>query len=582
VASDPSGRSPVTPGESLAIRSRTPSRAASVSVSLALVAIWGVLRLVVFPHSVLPLSYVAPLLVCIWTRDRAALVGMAAAFMVLLSVELFWLPSSPPLPTGSPGLWIAYTASLATIVVAAAVVHLIINWRSALESSSQRAHEASEEVRARAAELHASETRLRQLAEAMPNLVWTCTADGHYDYVGPQWAKHTGIPEAAHLGHGWLEQVHPEDREALALAWRSAVREGSVFDAEFRIRRHDGVYRWFKGRGVCQRDHTDEIVKWYGSNTDIHDLRVAEERLRAADRRKAEFLAMLSHELRNPLAAIRYALTVAMTDVVAGERALSVIDRQLDHLVRLVEDLLDITRIGSNRFQLRIERVELAKVIQQAVDTALPEVRRAQHALVVTLPPTPIHLEADPDRLAQVVNNLLSNAARYTPKGGHIEVQARAADGMVVISVGDDGAGVRPEDLGRIFEMFTQLGEPGRVGLGIGLALVKAIVERHGGHVTVHSEGEGRGCRFEVHLPVTATAASSPAAPADDEAPSSPHRDRMMASDAGEAKVMATVRPRAQALPNFSSRRYRLRRSSPRIRAAFDLLLPTISSTLRM
>jgi PAS domain S-box-containing protein len=480
-------------------RSSKPSKTLSLLVSLAMLASWGIVRLVVFPHFMLPLSYVAPLFVCVWTRDRTALLGLTAVFMVLLTLELFWV--LPPAALSGGARWSVYGALLAIIAGTATLVRLVIDWRESLEDASQRACATAEQVRSKAVELHASETRVRQLAEAMPNLVWTCTPDGLCDYVGPQWVGYTGLPETAILGFRVLELVHPEDRDALTLAWSNAVRDGGVFDVEFRIRRHDGMFRWFKARGVDQRDGSGRVVKWFGSNTDIHDLRMAEQRLRVADRSKADFLATLSHELRNPLAAIRYALNVAMTHENAGARALSVIDRQLQHLVRLVDDLLDITRIGSNRFQLRVERVELATVIQQAVDTALPEVRRAEHALVVGLTPTPLELDADPVRMAQVIHNLLSNAARYTPQGGHIELSARAAEGMVVISVGDDGIGVLREDLDRIFEMFTQLGEPGRVGLGVGLALVKAIVEGHGGYVTVHSEGRGRGSRFDVHLP---------------------------------------------------------------------------------
>jgi PAS domain S-box-containing protein len=503
-----------------AIWSRRPSRATSWLVSVALVVLWIILALVVFSHVVLPFSYGLPLLVCVWTRDRVALVGMAAIFAVTLSVEILWVLPSGAFP--SPGRWAVYTAALISIAITAATVHLIIALLDSIEASLRKATEAAAQVRSQAAELQASEARTRQLAEAMPNLVWTSTADGQTDYLSPQWTQYTGISEEPQLGDRWLEQVHPEDRDALALAWSSSVRNETLLDVEYRIRRHDGVYRWFKARGVCQRDGSGRLVKWLGSNTDIHELRMV-------DQRKTEFLATLSHELRNPLAAIRYALTVSMGPEGSSERALSVIHRQVGHMARLVDDLLDITRIRSNRFELRIERVDLAMVIQQAVDSALPDVRRAQHDLAVSVPSAPIRLNADPDRLTQVLTNLLSNAARYTPRRGHIGLSVAVVDGMVVISVLDDGVGIRPENLGRIFERFTQLDGVGQGGLGIGLALVEAIVEMHGGHVTAHSEGEGRGSRFDVHLPMAATTDTAPSPAAD--TPVSGARRRILVVD---------------------------------------------------
>jgi len=365
-----------------------PSRAAMRLISVVLVLAWDALRIGVFSDDLPPLTDVLPLLVCVWTRDRLALVSMALAIAALDAVDIFWI--LPVNALSSTAKWSAYIATLVNITVEAAVVHAIIDLRGAYEASLERARRATEQVRAQARELEAQS-----------------------------------------------------------------------------------------------------------------------EVLRAADRSKTEFLGTLSHELRNPLAAIRHGLELLDTKGETEAKARAVIRRQLQHLVRLVDDLLDVSRIVSNKLQLCIEPIELTVVIQQAVDAVSPELHRARHTLSVELPPAPIVLDADPDRLVQVVVNLLGNAARYTPAGGRIGVSVHAADGMATISVTDTGIGLRPEDLQRVFERFTQIGEPGRGGLGIGLALVDTIVRMHGGHVVAHSEGEGRGCRFEVYLPLVATATAS-------------------------------------------------------------------------
>jgi DNA-binding CsgD family transcriptional regulator/anti-sigma regulatory factor (Ser/Thr protein kinase) len=209
----------------------------------------------------------------------------------------------------------------------------------------------------------------------------------------------------------------------------------------------------------------------------ITERKRALEILRESDRRKSEFLATLSHELRNPLAPIRYALELLRCD---GDGSSAhpkrVIERQMGHLVRLVDDLLDVTRIASNKIRLRKARVDLASIVQHAIEATAPDIEQANHSLIVSLPSEPLWVEADPDRLAQVLTNLLNNAARYTPQGGRLTLTAAAAHDQVAIAVSDTGIGLRPEDRDRVFEMFTQVGEPGQGGLGIGLALVKELI----------------------------------------------------------------------------------------------------------
>jgi PAS domain S-box-containing protein len=230
--------------------------------------------------------------------------------------------------------------------------------------------------------------------------------------------------------------------------------------------------------------------------------------LKEADRRKDEFLATLAHELRNPLAPVRHAVQVLRLKG-PGEPELrwgrDVIDRQLEHLTRLIDDLMDLSRITRNKLELRKERIELAEVIQGAVESSRPLIAQCGHELTVTLPPEPVILHGDVVRLAQVFLNLLNNAAKYTERGGRIWLTAEREDGEVVVRVKDTGVGIPPEKLPRLFEMFFQVDrtlERSQGGLGIGLSLVRRLVELHGGRVEARSEGAGKGSEFIVRLPV--------------------------------------------------------------------------------
>jgi signal transduction histidine kinase/ActR/RegA family two-component response regulator len=230
--------------------------------------------------------------------------------------------------------------------------------------------------------------------------------------------------------------------------------------------------------------------------------------LRDQDRRKDEFLALLAHELRNPLAPIRNGLQVmrlAEADPRAVAQTRAMMDRQVAHMVRLIDDLLDVSRISRNKMELRRSRVLLADVVSSAVETARPAIEEAGHELTVSLPPGAVHLDADLTRLAQVFGNLLSNSAKYTPRGGHIWLSAGRRGEDVVISVRDNGIGIPAESLRSIFDMFSQVDrtiERSTGGLGIGLALVKGLAEMHGGSVTAESPGLGEGSTFTVRLPV--------------------------------------------------------------------------------
>jgi PAS domain S-box-containing protein len=657
-------------------------------------------------------------------------------------------------------------------------------------------------------QLKEAELRWRSLAEALPNLVWTDSPDGQCDYLSSQWGTYTGIPESELLGLAWLERViHPDDRERTLACWMAAVEDKGVYDLEFRIRRHDGQYRWFKTRGTPIRDAQGNIVKWFGTCTDIENQKQAQEALarseerfrqladampqlvwtarpdgeidyqnrqwfeftglpetvgnegwahilhpddaplaherwatslqsgvplemevrlldrrrksyrwhlirtvavqdgagrvarwfgastdidvqkraeessrylaeasaalagivdyestlqnvanlavpyfadwsavdvanddgslrrlaiahrnpdkirlvndlareyppdpnspggvagvvrtrkpeiisditdemlvqgakderhlslirslglksyicvplvvsgnslgaltfataesgrrytdgdlalamelanraavaientqlyqslRDADRRKDEFLATLAHELRNPLAPIRNSLQILkLPRIDAGtiKRSHEMMERQVHHLVRLVDDLLDVSRVMRNKIELRKESVELAAVVARAVETVQPLIEAQGHELSVVMPPESLSLEADPVRLAQVFGNLLTNAAKYTEAKGRIQITARQEGDKAVLRVKDTGIGIAPDVLPHVFDLFVQVDHAAtrsQGGLGIGLTLVKNLVEMHGGTVAAHSDGLGKGCEFTVRLP---------------------------------------------------------------------------------
>jgi PAS domain S-box-containing protein len=363
--------------------------------------------------------------------------------------------------------------------------------------------------------LRNSERLYRAIGESIDYGVWVCAPDGRNIYASDSFLRLVGQTQEQCSNFGWGAVLHPDDAERTLAAWKQCVRTEGTWDIEHRFKGVDGHWHPILARGVPVRNEAGEIVCWAGINLDISRMKQAEEALREADRRKSEFLATLSHELRNPLAPIRYALE--LLDREPGlAKPRQVIERQLAHLVRLVDDLLDITRIESNKIHLRRERIELSQVIRHAIEAAAPDIEQAHHRLAVSVATDErIWLDGDADRLAQVITNLLNNAARYTPPGGTIDLSIAANEHEVAVTVSDTGVGLRPEDCARVFEMFTQLGEPGRGGLGVGLALVRGIVELHGGTVDAASDGPGRGSRFRVILPrVAAPTAEATTAPA--------------------------------------------------------------------
>ncbi|MGZ8186439.1 MAG: PAS domain S-box protein, partial [Methylobacter sp.] len=355
--------------------------------------------------------------------------------------------------------------------------------------------------------LRESEQAFRSLAEAVPQIVWATRPDGWNIYFNQKWVDYTGLTLEESYGHGWNTPFHPDDKQRAWKAWQQATQFHESYSLECRLRRADGVYRWWLIRGMPMRDANGEIQKWFGTCTDIEDLKQAEEALREADQRKDEFLAMLAHELRNPLAPISNAVHImkrSNLDKAQLAWCRDVIDRQVEQLVRLVDDLLDVSRISRGKIELKKEPLTLSAIVQRAVETSQPLMNARRHELSVCLPPEPVYVEGDLIRLSQCVSNLLTNAAKYTDTGGCIRLTVEQAVDDIFIRVRDNGRGITPAALPSLFQLFYQVDsniDRSEGGLGIGLSLVKNLVAMHGGSVEAFSEGRGQGSEFVIRLP---------------------------------------------------------------------------------
>jgi PAS domain S-box-containing protein len=506
------------------------------------------------------------------------------------------------------------------------------------------------------ASLAAGEIEYRRMFNTLPQIVWTCDADGRLEWVNDRWIELTGLSQQESISNkGALVAVHPDDRDELTRRWGHALATSTSCEIEYRIRSADGAHRWHLARAEPLRDESGRVSRWVSVVFDIHDRRQAEDALRAteaelreseareraradelaalmdavpaavwisrdrachdvrgnrtgyeilrcdpgqnlsktsddpsatrhftvfangaelrpdalmlqqaatgveirgyeeeirfddgqvaylygsamplrdpggkprgaigafvdvtrlklaeaalrdADRRKDEFLALLSHELRNPLGPIMMAAQIMqLRGNVASPEELDVILRQARHLVRLVDDLLDVSRVARGKVTLAKRGMEIAEVVAKAIEATAPLIEQHRHQLVLEVPSQGLPVEADEVRIAQVLNNLLTNAALYTPAGGRIVVTGARDGDDVVVRVRDNGVGIEPSLLPTLFEMFEQ-GERGTEtvhgGLGLGLSLARTLTALHGGTVTAASDGPGHGSEFTVRLP---------------------------------------------------------------------------------
>jgi PAS domain S-box-containing protein len=372
----------------------------------------------------------------------------------------------------------------------------------------------SERVRMEA-ELRQEEAKFRTITDAMPQMVWSCRADGWHDYFNQQWHAFTGQPEGDTQGEGWDQLVHPDDQERTRERWQHCLATGTGYDQEHRLRHHSGEYRWVLARALPVRDEHGTLLRWMGTCTDIHEQKLAqvalqksEENLKQADRRKDEFLAMLAHELRNPLAPISTAselLRISIGDEKRVSKASEIITRQVRHMTDLVNDLLDVSRVTRGLVKLSVATLDVRDCVRAAIEQVRPLMQSRGHSLVTQLADSALWVQGDRTRLVQVISNILANAAKYTMDGGNIVLRAVPEGDRILVAVEDDGTGIDPGLLPHIFDLFTQAERtPDRSqgGLGIGLALVKSLVSLHGGEVAAHSQGKGYGSVFSLRFPV--------------------------------------------------------------------------------
>ena len=365
--------------------------------------------------------------------------------------------------------------------------------------------------------LQESEDRFRA-ALAATGVMWTNDSMGRMTGEQAGWASLTGQSQDEYQNFGWAAALHPDDAEPTITAWNAAVAERRTFEFEHRVRRHDGAWRDFAVKAVPVITDCGTVREWVGVHTDITDRKKGEEALHStagelalSDRRKSEFISTLAHELRNPLAPIRNGLQVlrmAPDNLTTVSRVTAVMDRQVAQMVHLIDDLLDMARISRGQIEVRRLPVDLKQIVAIAIETSQPIIEASHHDLSVDIGNTPLILLADATRIAQVISNLLNNAAKYTPPYGQIFLNAKREDDMAVITVLDTGIGIPPESMAGIFDMFSQVAEHrlhAQGGLGIGLSLVHTLVQLHGGSINAFSGGEGMGSNFVVKLPLASS-----------------------------------------------------------------------------
>jgi PAS domain S-box-containing protein len=372
-----------------------------------------------------------------------------------------------------------------------------------------RMHGVVQEVTARVLaqnQLAESEQRFRELANNIDQFAWSIDAKGRALWYNDRWYDYTGSRFEQLEGDGWRAVHHPEHVERFASHLQHCLLSGEDWEDTFPLRAKDGTYRWFLSRAVPIRDERGSIVRWFGTNTDVTELRLLQEALKQNDRRKDEFLAMLAHELRNPIAPIHNAAEVLRRSL-KGEtekRLVEIIGRQTAQLAHLLDDLLDVARITSGHIELRRETLTLQTCIDAAIETAEPLIREKNQRLTVTNT-LPFFVAVDRIRIVQCIANVLVNATKFTPASGDIRITSYTEGTTAVIEVTDSGAGIAPEFLPRMFDLFTQAERssgPSRGGLGVGLFVCKTLLGMHGGNIDCRSEGIGRGATFIIRLPL--------------------------------------------------------------------------------
>ena len=422
---------------------------------------------------------------------------------------------------------------------------LIANVRALLRlKAAEDAHRAAE------AALSASEERFRQMAETIGDVFWIYdTSAKAAAYVSPAYLKvwRRPIPLGADVAHDWLQAIHPDDRGRVERQFLLSLDTG-VYNEEFRLLHPDGSITWIHDRGFPILDAAGAICRLAGVAHDVTARKRSEQLLLDADRRKDEFLAMLAHELRNPLAPIRNAVELLRLQKPAGSdipvKAREIIARQVDHMSRLVDELLDVSRITHGKVSLLKEAVTLAAVVRTASEAVRPLIDSRMHRFETFLPAEDIWLFADTVRLSQVLGNLLNNAVKYTPPHGQIVLSATVEGDRVSISVRDNGAGIDPSTLPHVFDLFMQADpslDRSQGGLGVGLSLAQSLARMHGGSIRALSDGAGKGSEFILEIPLArAPGAQAPELPAA-QAPTTPYNILVVEDSRDAAEGLALL-----------------------------------------
>ena len=398
-------------------------------------------------------------------------------------------------------------------------VALALAGQAALALENARLYEQARREQIAAA---LSEKRYRFVTDMMPQIVWVTDPTGYHEYFNHRWYDFTGQSEDESLGTGWALPLHPDDIERSKRRWEHSLSTGDLYEIEYRFRRFDGIYRWFLARAAPMRDENGRILRWFGTCTDIDDQKHAEvERAQAlereekarheaetANRLKDEFLAVVSHELRTPLTPILGWIEMLREEEAEAEfrtQAYDVIERNARAQSQIVNDLLDVSRIITGKMRLDVRAIDLNRVLFAAIQTCESAARAKGVHVVRDFPDSPSLFVGDSDRLQQVAWNLISNAIKFTPRDGTVTIRLERHGSSLRFCVEDTGAGVDPEFLPYVFERFRQADASSTRrfgGLGLGLSIVRHLVEQHGGEVSATSKGKGQGSSFYVTLPI--------------------------------------------------------------------------------
>jgi PAS domain S-box-containing protein len=371
-----------------------------------------------------------------------------------------------------------------------------------------------EERNAAKAALRAIEANFRAFFDSKAIGVVQADAEGRFIRVNDRYCELTGYTRAELLEMGPFDLDHPDDRAADQEHVRRVIEDpAGVYETDKRYVRKDGTIGWVHVAANMLRDENGRPTQSAAVALDISERMYAEQALRNADRAKDEFLATLAHELRNPLAPLKHAAELLRTPAAEPAWCWGVIERQVSHLSRLIDDLLDVSRIARDKLELRKETVKISEVIRSAVEASRPMIERCGQTLLTAPLPESIYVDGDHVRLTQVFTNLLTNAAKFSQGAGAIRLRVEPDGDGVAVRIADAGIGIAPEELPRVFDRFYQSQRPSGSrslgGLGIGLSLVRRLVELHGGDVEARSEGIGCGSEFVVKLPITAPASTA-------------------------------------------------------------------------